>query len=164
MEIYYTLDGTEPNSTSRKYTLSFILKKKARIKAVVIDPATNKKSPVSIAECDVSKEKWKVIGDYKDTESTELIFDGEPSTAWTIRKKPPVDIVIDLGEMLRLKGFNYLPGQGRWNPGIISNYELYISKNGKSWGLPVLMGEFSNIKNTPIQQKKGFYFNSGKIC
>ena len=39
---------------------------------------------------------------------------------------------------------------------MIFNYEFFVSKNGKHWGKPVSEGEFSNIKNSPILQKKEF--------
>jgi alpha-L-fucosidase len=31
-----------------------------------------------------------------------------------------------------------------------------VSKDGKKWGSPVSKGEFSNIKNSPVWQKKDF--------
>ena len=65
-------------------------------------------------------------------------------------------------EELDLAGFRYLPDQGRWSPGIINNYELYISKNGKNWGKPVSQGEFSNIRNSPVWQTKEFQATKGR--
>ena len=112
---------------------------------------------------DVSKEKWEVVGDFKGLERTELIFDGDSKTAWTLRNETPVDVVIDLGEVLRLKGFRYLPDQGRWDTGIIFNYELYCSLNGKNWGKPISEGEFPNIKNNPVWQEKTFPITSGRF-
>jgi alpha-L-fucosidase len=156
LEIHYTLDGSEPSSSSLKYAEPFMLNKKSTLKAIVTDPVTNKTSTVSIADFDVSKAKWKVGGAYKDVERAGLIFDGNPNSAWTLRNEPPVDFVIDLGEILSLSGFTYLPDQGRWNAGIIFNYEFYVSLDGKEWGSPVSKGEFSNIKNSPVLQKKEF--------
>lgn len=156
VNIYYTTDGTQPTAESIQYSEPFELKTKATVKAVVIDPEAQKASPVTTMNFDVSKEKWKMIGEFSDVERAQLIFDGEPFSAWTLRNAPPIDFEIDLGETLNLTGFTYLPDQGRWNTGIIFNYEFYVSMDGRSWGKPVSEGEFSNIKNSPIWQKKEF--------
>ncbi|MBW6536560.1 MAG: alpha-L-fucosidase [Mariniphaga sp.] len=58
---------------------------------------------------------------------------------------------------------SYLPDQGRWNPGIIFNYEFFVSEDGNNWGAPVSSGEFSNIKNSPIWQEKRFEQVSGRF-
>lgn len=156
LEIYYTTDGSTPTVASTKYLKPFVLNKKVTLKAIVVDPELKKASPVSVANFDVSKEKWKVVGDFKGADRTALIFDGEENTAWSVKKKLPVDFVIDLGEKLKIKGFTYLPDQGKWGPGIIFGYEFYVSNNGKRWGKPVSKGEFSNIKNSPLWQTKTF--------
>lgn len=156
LEIYYTLDGTTPSAASSLYEGEFEWKEKGTIKAVVVDPASEKSSTVVEVQFDVVKEKWKVAGDFALISETEHIFDGNENSAWNIDRELPLDIVVDLGEMLSLKGFTYLPDQGRWNPGIIFNYEFFVSEDGKNWGDPVSSGEFSNIKNSPILQKKEF--------
>jgi alpha-L-fucosidase len=45
--------------------------------------------------------------------------------------------------------------QNIWNPGIISNYEFYISNDNAEWKLADA-GEFSNIKNNPLWRAKRF--------
>jgi alpha-L-fucosidase len=84
-------------------------------------------------------------------------LDGNPSTAWHQRrnKKMPIDLVVDLGKEQNLCGFRYFPDQGLWGPGIITNYEFYISDDNVGWKL-VNQGEFSNIKNNPLWQIKRF--------
>lgn len=162
LNIYYTTDGSAPTTNSLQYEKPFQLNNKAFVKAVVIDPATSKASPVSQADFDVSKEKWKMAGEFNDVGRAELMFDGDSNSAWILKNKLPVDFEIDLGEQLNLSGFTYLPDQGRWDPGIIFNYEFYVSKDGKNWGSPVSKGEFSNIKNSPVWQKKHFEAVKGR--
>lgn len=156
LSIFYTTNGTEPDENALKYNSPFYFNKKAIIKAFVQDEKTGKKSPVTTTEFDVSKQNWKIMGDFEGLDQAELIFDGDSKTAWTLRNKPPVEFIFDLGGIFSLKGFNYLPDQGRWNPGIIFNYEFLVSIDGKDWGSPVSEGEFSNIKNSPVWQKKVF--------
>ncbi|MEE4285590.1 MAG: alpha-L-fucosidase [Mariniphaga sp.] len=163
LQIYYTLDGTEPSVNSSLYEKEFKWKEKGVIKAMVADPNSGETSSAVVKEFDVVKERWKVAGEFDLIEETENIFDGNENSAWNIDQKPPVDIVIDLGEHLSLSGFKYLPDQGRWNPGIIFNYEFFVSEDGNSWGNPVSMGEFSNIKNSPIWQEKKFEPITGRF-
>jgi len=139
LEIYYTVDGNEPTSQSLKYA-----------------EGTKKSSPVTTVQFDVSKENWKLKGEFESVEQSRFMFDGNPETAWKINNKPPVDVIVDLAETLNLTGFTYLPDQGRWNQGIANQYELYTSNDGLNWGNPVSKGEFANIKNSPVLQKKEF--------
>ena len=44
---------------------------------------------------------------------------------------------------------------GMWGPGIITDYQFFVSTDNKSWKL-VSEGEFSNIKNNPLWQTKTF--------
>jgi len=162
LNIYYTIDGSEPNQSSSRYTDPFLFNQKAVLKAVAIDPETEKQSPSTTELFDVSKAKWKMSGDFENEQQTAAIFDGNEQTAASLPGDKPVDFVIDLGETLTVAGFKYLPDQGRWNPGIIFNYEFYISSDGKKWGNPVSAGEFSNILNSPVWQTKSFEPTSGR--
>nr|WP_319999536.1 alpha-L-fucosidase [uncultured Draconibacterium sp.] len=156
LDIYYTTDGSDPDVNSIKYTTPFELPEKATVKVIVVDPNENKTSTVSVAEFDVPKTKWKVIGKYKNEEKANLIFDGNEETAFTVEESAPVDFVFDLGESLTIDGFKYLPDQQRFKPGIIFNYKLYLSTDGKNWKQPVSEGEFSNIRNSPVWQINSF--------
>jgi len=133
-----------------------MLNGKSEVKAIVFDPSTEKTSPVTTVQFDVSKEEWKLIGEFQSVEQTRFIFDGNPESAWLFNSKVPVDIILDLSKTLDLTGFTYIPDQGRWSQGIISRYELYVSNDGRNWGQPVSEGEFANIKNSPVKQKIDF--------
>jgi len=163
LDIYYSMDGSEPSVQSVKYTEPFLLNGKATVKAVAVDSGTNTSSSVSTVQFDVSKAKWKLMGEFESVDQTHFIFDGNSESAWSINNKPPVDFIVDLTELLNIAGFTYLPDQGRWNPGIINRYEFYVSNDGKNWGKPVSEGEFANIKNSPVLQKKEFEIVNGRF-
>jgi alpha-L-fucosidase len=163
LDIYYSIDISEPSAQSLKYTEPFLLNKKAIVKAIVVDSGTKTSSPVSTAQFDVSKLNWKLTGEFESVEQSRFVFDGDPESAWSLNYKSPVDFTIDLAETLNITGFTYLPDQGRWNPGIINRYELYVSNDGKNWGKPVSEGEFANIKNSPVLQKKEFNAVQGRF-
>jgi alpha-L-fucosidase len=163
LDIYYSIDISEPSAQSLKYTEPFLLNEKAIVKAIVVDSGTKTSSPVSTAQFDVSKLNWKLTGEFESVEQSRFVFDGDPESAWSLNYKSPVDFTIDLAETLNITGFTYLPDQGRWNPGIINRYELYVSNDGKNWGKPVSEGEFANIKNSPVLQKKEFNAVQGRF-
>jgi hypothetical protein len=63
-------------------------------------------------------------------------------TAWQGVSPPfPHQIRIDLGKTARLAGFKYLPRQDIRN-GWFTDYEFYVSEDGKEWGPPVARGSF----------------------
>lgn len=154
-EIYYTLDGTIPAKDSKKYTEPFLTEGKLKVSAIAYEPSTGKSSLASFEEFDLPRKDWKIVG--IDDEKASAVMDGNQTTTWHQNrdKKLPIDLVIDLGKEQSLSGFRYFPDQSLWGPGIISEYEFYVSKNNKNWKL-VSKGEFSNIKNNPLRQIKRF--------
>ena len=163
LDIYYTLDGSEPNQNSKKYESPFLLDSKVVLKTIAVNVKENKQSPVTTMYFDVPKTNWKITGSFENDENLDAILDGEPETAFTLKNKVPVDFIFDLDKLHVINGFKYLPDQGRWNPGIIFNYKLYVSADGKNWGNPVSEGEFSNIQNSPVWQTKVFMAKEGRF-
>lgn len=154
-ELYYTMDGSVPTLKSKKYPGPVAAEGKVQVSAIAYEPSSGKSSPVTHEKFDIPRKDWKIIG-IEDVKAN-AILDGDPSTAWhqSKDKKMPVDLVIDLGKEEILAGFKYLPDQNVWNPGIIANYEFYISNDNAEWKLTDA-GEFSNIKNNPLWQSKSF--------
>ncbi len=153
LDIFYTLDGSQPSHKSKKYSTPFLLKHPASVKAIALDKSSGKKSPVSTVDLDVCKEKWKVMN--SSDPNAILAIDGDEQNVWHSGNTEK-EIIIDLGTVETLKGFTYLPDQSRWARGIISHYEFFVSNDGISWNNPVAKGEFSNIKNNPIKQVVDF--------
>jgi len=167
LDLYYTTDNTDPKSKSIQYTGAFLIDKPTIIKAVAIDPANGKMSPAARSDFDISKALWEVISVHPgDKKKAWTIIDDNPVTAWTNRNSNqtgiPGEIIIDLGEPRLINGFTYLPPQGRYIDGTVSRYEIYVSLNGKNWGPAISKGEFSNIKNNPVLQKKRFKAVNGR--
>ena len=153
--VYYTLDGSAPTPDSEKYTGSFQTEGKVELRAIAYEPASDKSSPECHEKFDLPRKDWKIVG--INDEKAYAILDGNQSTSWHQGKdnKLPIDLVIDLGKELSLCGFRYLPDQGLWGSGIITNYAFYVSMDNKEWKM-VDQGEFSNIKNNPLRQVKRF--------
>lgn len=153
--IYYTLNGSVPTSESKKYSGPFQTNGKLELRAIAFDATTHKSSPESREQFGISKKNWKIIS--TEDEKAYAVLDGNPSSVWHQPKetKLPADLVVDLGKEENLTGFKYYPDQTLWGPGIIANYQFYVSEDNKEWML-VDEGEFSNIKNNPLWQIKKF--------
>lgn len=157
--IYYTIDGSNPSQKSILYKGAFQYNKAFEIKAFAIDAVENISSAVTTAKYGVSKENWKILtASSGDLGLANRIIDGDPNTDWNFgddANKLPQEITIDMGSILSIKGFTYIPQQIGNNLNLISNYEFYTSLDNVKWTLQS-QGEFSNIKNNPIEQIKNF--------
>ena len=157
--IYYTLDGTNPTVKSKLYKDPFNYNKAVQIKAIALDIKENISSAIKTAKYGASKEKWKIISASSgDLNTVNRIIDGNPNTDWAFgddTHKLPQEVSIDMGAIIKINGFTYVPQQTGNILNLISNYEFYTSTDNLKWTLQS-KGEFSNIKNNPIEQIKMF--------
>ncbi len=158
-EIYYTLDGSTPSVQSPKYDRSnpVIFDRKGEVKAISYDPQNQRQSQISVKYFDIAATRFKIVnlhelaGGKKELKeklqkSAKTMFDGNGYTTFYLPASAKQEIVVDLGQKYNLKGFTYTPDQTRWGGGVITRYEVYVDNK------PVAQGEFSNIKNNPIEQ------------
>ncbi len=150
--VFYTLDGSEPTSSSARYTGPFALVDGGVVKAKacredMLDSATGT-TEFSLL---VSKGLWKIVhvDSFEPGEGfARHAIDGDPGTFWhsnwSQTKEPqPHEIQVDMGLRFELTGFTYLPRQNQVN-GRIREYEFYTSIDGKGWGPPIASGRFGN--------------------
>ena len=149
VEIFYTLDGSEPNENSSKYENPMLVSEPTTVKAIAFDGQSGKKSETVVHNFDIPKAKWKVMN--SDPNAVKAI-DEDPQTFWKSDKN---EVVIDLGESITINGFTYWPPQNRFMSGVISKYVFEGSADGKTWKT-LTSGEFSNINNNPIEQSVRF--------
>ncbi|MDO3694679.1 alpha-L-fucosidase [Wenyingzhuangia sp. chi5] len=158
-KIFYTLDGSTPTINSLLYKKPFIYNEAVKIKAISFNSQENIFSAVTASNYGKSKEKWKVVtATSGDLNTADKIIDGNPRTTWGLgsdEHKLPQEIIIDMGSQLTINGFTYFPQQVGSNLYLISKYEFYTSINKTKW-IKQSAGEFSNIKNNPIEQIKTF--------
>ncbi len=157
-EVRYTTDRTEPNRSSTLYTLPFAHRDGVVIRAKSFDIA-GKASPTFERNMGPAKNTWKVVatsanGDYTDV---NYAIDDNPNTIWHTWKEKnslgaPQDISIDMGTVISLKGFTYMPRQDLKEWALVDQYSFMISVDGEDWK-EVSSGEFSNIKANPIEQR-----------
>jgi alpha-L-fucosidase len=113
----------------KKYTGPFQSEGKVKISAIAYEPASSKSSPICHEEFDLPRTDLKIVG-INDRRSS-AILDGNPNTTWHQPRniRLPSDLVIDLGKELNLCVFRYYPDQNTWGPGIITQYEFYVSSD-----------------------------------
>lgn len=157
--IYYTVDGSVPTVKSTLYKAPFRYNKSVQIKAIAVDTLENRSSAIQTAQYGMSKEKWKIMAASSgDLTTANRIIDGNPATGWSFadnKHQLPQEVSIDMGTIIFIKGFSYVPQQVGNNLDLISNYEFYTSLDNSNW-TKQSEGEFSNIKNNPIEQIKLF--------
>ncbi|MDD4608936.1 MAG: alpha-L-fucosidase [Bacteroidaceae bacterium] len=156
--LYYTLDGTDPTSASKRYTAPFIVRTPIEVRAISADEISGDKSEVTAHLFTSDKRNWCVFPPTEETKSNDpsFLFDGEESTTYMqTQKELPINLILDLGSKQSICGFTYLPDQARWSKGIILGYRFYTSLDNQHWSL-VKTGDFSNIKNHPILQTETF--------
>lgn len=167
--IYYTTDGSEPTPRSALYNPSqrVVFAQKGVVKAISYDNKTGKQSPVSVRYLDIPATEFTVknirqlsLGDKKMEQKlkqqSKAMFDGNGYSAFYLPAAAKQEIEIDLGKKYELKGFTYTPDQSRWGGGVITHYAFYVGNK------LVASGEFSNIKNNPIEQTITFEPVKGK--
>ena len=141
LEIYYSVDGSEPGTL---YQNPILITEAVTLRAFTRVANSEKRSEELLQKLDIAKEKWI-------SESEEMIDENPQTYATSVSNS----FTIDLGENIILEGFSYLPMQARYPSGFIQNYEFEVSMDGENWQA-VAKGEFSNIANNPIQQEVGF--------
>jgi alpha-L-fucosidase len=167
--IHYTLNGSEPTPESALFEKPFPLPSGGTVRARAFAPengTTREKAASDIAteSFGIAKGKWSVVSaSYQSPGGGEAAraIDDRPETLWNTHgpqgeRKPPQEIVVDMGEMLSLAAFTYLPRRDGLAKGMVDKFEVYLSEDGRNWGQPALTGEFPNIKANPIQQTMPF--------
>ena len=164
VDVYYTLDGSEPSNASTKYEKPFLVEKPTVLKAVSIDPDDDKQTEPAVRRLDIAKGDWEIVNTTSgNLMETEKMMDDDPNTFWATDKgvKSPQEVSIDLRKTHNLTGFTYWPIQNKYPFGIITHYEFSVSQNNVNWKT-VAKGEFGNVVNNRIEQTIHFKAAKGR--
>ena len=102
----------------------------------------------------VNKSTWKLVSVDSDHSGNEarLAFDNNTSTFWHTEywgsePKCPHTLIVDMTKSYNVTAFTYLSRQDGNQNGMVKGYEIYLSTDGKTWGSPVVSGEFKNTSS-----------------
>ncbi len=96
-----------------------------------------------------SEDAARLLADsYSPGYEPERAGDGDPATIWHtefVGGTPgyPHELIVDLGSVRRVDGLLYVPRQDSSN-GRVRNFEVRLSRDGKTWTDPVARGRWSN--------------------
>lgn len=160
--IHYTVDGSAPDANAPVYEGPFEMPASGVVKAIAAVENGAKVSETITARFDICPAKWTVaaVSSAQDGYGGELAIDGNPATMWHTpwgKDAPahPHAIEVDLGEMLTLQGFSYLPRTDGRLGGVCQSFRVETSRNGTDWR-PGAAGTFDNIRNNPVLQEVRF--------
>ncbi|MCC8197026.1 MAG: alpha-L-fucosidase [Tannerellaceae bacterium] len=147
--IHYTTDGTIPTTASPRYRQPFLLEGVGTVKAMATVNNGEQVSEVVTGDFDLSAAKWTVVSPV--IEHMDLLIDGNVGSVATLPQESD-PLIIDLGEVVRITGFYYVPvNHPSANP--ISRYHFSVSEDGTTWKTIKNSALFNNIKNNPVKQE-----------
>jgi len=139
------LDGSQPNTSSYRYTVPFALPTAGIVRALAAAGGVH--SGIVSRQFDVAPRDWRVVSATGD-EPENLVKGG----AFFGRTNTPVSIVIDLGKNYDLRGFTLKPvfdhtigSATAAEIGPPARFTVWVSTDGQTWDEPVATGEFPNI-------------------
>ena len=107
----------------------------------------------------INKSGWKVVSadSYQGGNEAKLAIDGNNSTFWHTawgagETRHPHQIVIDMTKTYMVTAVTYLGRQDGNENGLVKQYEIYVSTDGKNWGTAAASGTFA--KTTALQVAK----------
>lgn len=112
---------------------------------------------VRVADGGVSREKWRVAGcSGQDGEGgrAEHAMDGNVLTLWrTGAGVGPHFLAVDMGEVVEVRGFVYVPRQDVEAEGIVIRGRFEVSEDGERWEVVVAGADFDNVVNSRQRQE-----------
>ncbi len=150
-EIYVSVNGEK----FKKYKKPLDLSKGGEVVAYSV--AKGKLKSLEQSEYfDINKSNWKATADcYYPGREPKYAIDSNPETFWHSdwsdeKLVQPHFVQVDMGEVLAVKGVDYLPRQGQSN-GRIAVYDFEVSKDGKNWDKVIKDGTFKNSSERQIK-------------
>ena len=151
--IWYSIDGGE----YQQYSTTLLHNEACTIKAYCSkDGLMDSPTQTYTFELFINKSAWKLVSADSQHSGNEakLAFDGKNDTFWHtewVGTEPrcPHTLIVDMADTYKVKAFTYLSRQDGNENGMVKAYEVYLSLDGKTWGQPVVSGEFK--KTTSLQ-------------
>lgn len=158
-KIVYTTDGSTPTPKSAIYHAPIALVRGGTVNAASVAANGQLGMIASTSFSGFAPIGWKVMAvDGKPADGVAAnAIDDNPATLWQVEDSAtPHSIAVDMGRVLKIGGFTYLPRRDGNMQGVIDTYRLEISVDGRHWKTAIDQGRFDNIRNNPILQEVAF--------
>ena len=156
--IWYSINGSD----YKKYTAAVQFDEACTVK--VYSTADGRLNSVNVSysfDMYINKSAWKLVSADSQHGGNEakLAFDGKNNTFWHTEysgSEPPCPhtIIVDMQNIYKVTAFTYLARQDGSQNGMVKAYEVYLSNDGKTWGQPVVTGEFKNTTALQVAKLK----------
>ena len=154
--IYYSIDGGD----WQKYSTALLHNDACHIQAY--STATGMmNSPVMAYDFNlyINTSTWRLVSadsQHSGNEATKA-FDNDLSTFWHTEywgSEPtcPHTLIVNMVKIYQVTAFTYQARQDGSQNGMVKGYEVYLSIDGKTWGSPVVSGEFKNTTSLQIAE------------
>ncbi|RKK28361.1 Galactose oxidase [Fusarium oxysporum f. sp. cepae] len=96
----------------------------------------------------IDRKKWSVTCDsVHEGDDCKNAIDGNGDTMWHTQWEgsepaPPHSITVDMKKSYNVNGISMLPRQDGSQNGYIAQHQIFLSKDGKTWGSPVAYGNW----------------------
>ncbi|WKT39909.1 Coagulation factor 5/8 C-terminal domain [Fusarium oxysporum f. sp. vasinfectum] len=108
------------------------------------------KVPAPFNSAAIDRKKWSVTCDsVHEGDDCKNAIDGNGDTMWHTQWEgsepaPPHSITVDMKKSYNVNGISMLPRQDGSQNGYIAQHQIFLSKDGKTWGSPVAYGNWYN--------------------
>ncbi len=150
--VYYTLDGSEPTTGSRRYEEPVSLPMGGYIRARAI--VEGRKGAITESHTGIIRKGWTALDSEGMHEEASRVLDGNLRSRWITGEAAPGThhLTIDMQQEYSISGFTYVPNT---DGGFIESYDVDISSDGENWET-VHRGTFGNIRNDPSRRMASF--------
>jgi|WetSurMetagenome_2_1015567.scaffolds.fasta_scaffold00059_10 alpha-L-fucosidase len=161
--IKYTTDGTDPTRSSETWKNPVPLPGAVTVKSRVYINNFADSGSVVTENYDIAPSKWSIVKADPSIRGcdAENAIDGNDKSVYRTTEGNDTgssehNIIIDLGENLKINGFYYTPASEGYGADAVEKYRFYVSTDGKKWLEVKCPGEFGNTGTNPVKQSVMF--------